>query len=295
MELLQILLLSTPLSYPLPLLSLTTHLALLSTRLPRLKSEKDEDPLFDDDWDASVFLYPQHQDSKSTTAPSRPPITLLVIAVGQNILFDPSATELAVAEVVLAVSVAELPSASLSTSTTSAPKATSEKATKAKPAATKSVDPKSSSTAMDVDTSSDSDSDSDSSSEEDDEEVTTQTQVQPQTKGGKGGGSVRTGPRNLRLLAVRTIDPPARFTPPGVPNFLNTATGGSSTQTPSQSQTPTSNSAAAMRQDKVENAEGVWHPPVGGAKRKTVAAMVAKVLEKGGVADEVLEALEGVE
>lgn len=39
-----VLLLSQALSYPLPLLSLTTHLALLSARLPSLVSEKDEDP-----------------------------------------------------------------------------------------------------------------------------------------------------------------------------------------------------------------------------------------------------------
>ncbi|KAJ9648008.1 Exosome complex component rrp42 [Coniosporium tulheliwenetii] len=87
-----ILLLSSTFSYPLPLLSLTTHLALLSSRLPRLKSELDEDPLFDDDWDASNFLYPlaSNTPTKSTARADRPPITLLVIAVGQNIIFDPS-------------------------------------------------------------------------------------------------------------------------------------------------------------------------------------------------------------
>ncbi|KAI6892223.1 hypothetical protein KC334_g13526, partial [Hortaea werneckii] len=60
-----ILLLSQPLSYPLPLLSLTTHLALLSTRLPALVSERDEDPLFNDDWEASTFLYPKTSPSNS--------------------------------------------------------------------------------------------------------------------------------------------------------------------------------------------------------------------------------------
>ena len=77
------------------MLSLTTHLALLSTRLPRLKSEADEDPLFDDDWEASERLYIE----------GRPPITLLVMAVASNIIFDPSREELAVAECVLAVTV----------------------------------------------------------------------------------------------------------------------------------------------------------------------------------------------
>jgi len=94
----QILLISPPLSYPLPLLSLTTHLALLSTRLPRLRSERDEDPLFDDDWQVSRHLFPRD-------SASRPPVTLLLAAVGANILLDPTREELAVAETVLAVSV----------------------------------------------------------------------------------------------------------------------------------------------------------------------------------------------
>ena len=98
-----ILLLSQPLSYPLPLLSLTTHLALLDTRTPKLKSEQDEDPLFDDDWDAANLLYPYSQ--KHGQRLDRPPITLLVITVGPNIIFDPSKEELAVAEAVLALSV----------------------------------------------------------------------------------------------------------------------------------------------------------------------------------------------
>jgi len=201
-------LLSTPLSYPLPLLSLTTHLALLSTRLPRLKSEEDEDPLFDDDWDASVFLYPR----KAETAVARPPVTLLVMAVEQNIIFDPTAEELAVAEVVLAVSIGE--------------KAQSHNA-------------------MDIE--------------------------------GKG--------RELRLLAVRTIDPPSRLTHPGIPNTLNTATGGTAAST---------NEQASSQRETMEE-EGVWRPPRGGAKRKLIASMIAKVLEQHGVAEEVLDGLEAVE
>ncbi|RMX71521.1 hypothetical protein D0869_15548, partial [Hortaea werneckii] len=116
----QILLLSQPLSYPLPLLSLTTHLALLSTRLPALVSERDEDPLFNDDWEASTFLYPKPSPSDSSNAAQSPPppITLLVVSVsssssssasggeGQSttILFDPSREELAVADAVVAIS-----------------------------------------------------------------------------------------------------------------------------------------------------------------------------------------------
>lgn len=89
-------------SYPLPLLSITTHLALLSAKLPTLVSEGDEDPLFDDDWDASRHLYPV---LASGERQYRPPITLLVISVGANIIFDPSREELAVAESVIALSI----------------------------------------------------------------------------------------------------------------------------------------------------------------------------------------------
>lgn len=98
----QIFLISQQLSYPLPLLSLTTHLALLATRLPCLKSEGDEDPMFDDDWDASTYIYP-----RDAQAASRPPITMLLISVGDNILWDPAMEELAVAEAALAISVSE--------------------------------------------------------------------------------------------------------------------------------------------------------------------------------------------
>ncbi|KAI7122735.1 hypothetical protein KC324_g18090, partial [Hortaea werneckii] len=105
------------------LLSLTTHLALLSTRLPALVSERDEDPLFNDDWEASTFLYPKPSPSNSAAAPSPPPpITLLVVSVSSNsaageagqqqsttILFDPSREELAVADAVVAISLGVLP------------------------------------------------------------------------------------------------------------------------------------------------------------------------------------------
>ncbi|KAI9820588.1 MAG: hypothetical protein M1827_004957 [Pycnora praestabilis] len=201
-----ILLLSPPLSYPLPLLSLTTHLALLSTRLPRLKSELDEDPLFDDDWDASIYLYPRTQLPMNKNY-ERPPVTLLVMAVGSNIIFDPSKEELAVAEVALAVSIGESPSRS------------------------------------------------------------------------------KTAQRNFRLLAIRTIDPPSRLTPPGVPNTLNTAAGG----------TAPASSQDAIVQSERGATQGVWTPPRGGVKRGLIAKMIALVLKEGGVGQEVLDGLKGVD
>ena len=62
---------------------------MLSTRLPALLSQGDEDPLFNDDWEASTYLYPRQPKNSPTKHQSRPPITLLVTTVGPNILFDP--------------------------------------------------------------------------------------------------------------------------------------------------------------------------------------------------------------
>ncbi|KAI9710946.1 MAG: hypothetical protein M1820_002383 [Bogoriella megaspora] len=203
-----ILLLSAPSSYPLPLLSLTTHLALLSTRLPRLISDADENPLFDDDWHASTYLYPR---SDATSGPQqqrdRPAITLLVMSVGENIVFDPSREELAVAECVVAISVGE---------------AAAE------------------------------------------------------------AGDVE---KRLRLLAIRTIDPPSRLTPPGVPDAMNSATGG---------EAPTGSREALALREGVEQ-RGVWRPPRGGVRRGVLGRMIKMAVERGGVGEEVLEALERVE
>ncbi|KAI9675087.1 MAG: hypothetical protein M1817_001495 [Caeruleum heppii] len=230
-----ILLLSPPLSYPLPLLSLTTHLALLSTRLPRLKSELDEDPLFDDDWEASEYLYlrtaehirpstSSHKASSKVTPSSplqfhhrssKPPITLLVMSVGSNILFDPTREELAVAEAVFAVSVAENPSSS--------------------PAPDSAAS------------------------------------------------------RTLRLLSIRTIDPPSRLTSSGVPNSLNTATGGTAPSSAAQAVT-----LREMSRSKKEG-QGVWMPPRGGVKRALVGRIVELVLKRGGVVEDVLQGLEAVD
>ncbi|KAH7134770.1 ribosomal protein S5 domain 2-type protein [Dactylonectria estremocensis] len=204
---LDVLLISPPLSYPLPLLSLTTHLALLATRLPRLKSEGDEDPMFDDDWEASTFLYPREG---AATSGSRPPITLLVVAVGDNVIFDPAKEELAVAETALAVSVAEV--------------------RRARDAG-----------GMDVDS--------------------------------KG--------RQLSLLSIRTIDPPSRLTPPGVPHTTNTS--------------ESAFAPAKLQKAGEQEMEGVWKAPLGGTKFGVLDGIIQAVLEKGGVADEVLDGLDGVE
>lgn len=90
--------------------------------------------------------------------------------------------------------------------------------------------------------------------------------------------------RSLRLLSIRTIDPPSRLTPPGMPNSSNPAIGAVL-----QAKQPESRAA------ETESAEGVWKAPRGGAKVAILAAMVQKALEKGGVSDEVLDGLQAVE
>lgn len=150
---------------------------------------------------------------------ARPPVTLLVMAVGNNIIFDPAKEELAVADVALAVSVGDV----------------AERTGK--------------------------------TAEDEDMEV---------------------DGRKLRLLSIRTVDPPSRLTPPGVSNATNSAYGHAAAG-PQQQKMP---EARAVESEAVE---GVWKAPRGGAKLAVMGALVQKVLERGGVADEVLDALEAVD
>lgn len=141
------------------------------------------------------------------------------MAVGDNIIFDPSKEELAVADVALAISVAD-----------------------AGPAAEGDGDK------MDV------------------------------------GES--TAERSLRLLSIRTIDPPSRLTPPGVPRAIDATAGAAAGQAQQQPDARTA---------ETQPVEGVWKAPRGGAKVAIIGAVIAKALERGGVADEVLDGLKAVE
>lgn len=181
---------------------MTTHLALLTAHLPSLKSEKDEDPLFDDDWAAASPLYPK---SSSQTSPScdKPPVIILAIAVGPNIIFDPCKEELAVADAVLAVAC-----------TTSSLSSTGAK-----------------------------------------------------------------------VVSIRTIDPPSHLTPPAVPNSMNSATGGVAPES----------SAQALTMREMLATGGVWTPPRGGMKRSLVSQVTKMVVERGGIAEEIIGALAGIE
>lgn len=170
--------------------------------------------MFDDDWEASIFLYERGR------GPC-PPITLLVVAVADNVIFDPSKEELAVAESALAVSVAEVGRQE------------------------RGGEDGTTDTSMDVDGSS--------------------------------------GSRRLKLLSIRMIDPPSRLTPPGVPNGTDSGTGAAPA------------SKEQQEQQELGGAEGVWKAPVGGTKFAVIDGIIQSVLEKGGVADEVLDGLKGVE
>lgn len=167
--------------------------------MPALVSEKDEDPLFNDDWEASLFLYPR---KASTGLQDKPPVTLLVMSVGGNIIFDPSREELAVADSALAISA---------------------------------------------------------------------------TAGGSGD-------EPLKMVALRTIDPPSRLTGAGVLDSMNTTAGGTAFS-----------SAEALALREKDQSDTVWRPPRGGVKRQIVSRMIKMVLEKGGVGQEVLDGLAGVE
>lgn len=87
----------------------------------------------------------------------------------------------------------------------------------------------------------------------------------------------------LAVQAVRMVDPPSRLTGAGTPDVLNTATGGAVAKDKGE--------ALAVR----EMEAGVWRPPRGGVSRGLVARMVKMVVERDGVGEEILEALDKVE
>jgi exosome complex component RRP42 len=167
--------------------------------LPRLISEGDQDPLFDDDWEASTYLYP----SNSPTGRSvRPTISILVMAVGNNILFDPSKEELAVAESLMAVSIGF-----------------------------------------------------------------------PNTSDGKNDRG--------RILSMRSIDPPSRLTPPGIPNSVNTTT---------TAQQFSVQDIIAARESSSD--QGVWNPPRGGLPRCLVKRIMTSILGPGGMIGDIIAGLD---
>lgn len=91
------------------------------------------------------------------------------------------------------------------------------------------------------------------------------------------------GEGKLRMIALRTVDPPSRLTAAGVPNVANTTAGAGV-------------SAEEMLKLRERDAgQTVWRPPRGGVSRTLLAGMIKAVVEEGGVGQEVMEGLDAVE
>lgn len=99
---------------------------------------------------------------------------------------------------------------------------------------------------------------------------------------------------NLKLLSIRTIDPPSRLTQHGVPDSENAATlnvAAAAPNTTANAEIPSTTAFAGTD----EEVPGVWKPRRGGVSRSVISKIVKLVLARGGVGDEVMEGLEGVE
>lgn len=98
---------------------------------------------------------------------------------------------------------------------------------------------------------------------------------------------------DVKVVAVRTVDPPSRLTNAGTPMVLATeAKDGGKVLTKAEALEKMSSSEAA---GNGETSGGLWRAPRGGVKRGVVGRVLSMIVAKGGVGEEVLEALEGVE
>lgn len=91
--------------------------------------------------------------------------------------------------------------------------------------------------------------------------------------------------KNLKLLAIRAIDPPSRHTPPGISIAVNSQSGEA---------VQDAEVAFASRELAAAGA-GVWRPSRGGMKRDVLKSVIRAVLERGGVTEEAMAALVNVE
>ena len=114
--------------------------------------------------------------------------------------------------------------------------------------------------------------------------------------GGKGGvnASESRVKREFTLLAVRTIDPPARMTGRGVRDEENPATVGIMGEGKEGAKGERKGKGVESKVEREgQKEEGVWRPPRGGMPRGLVAKAVGLCVAEGGVAEEVLAGLEG--
>lgn len=86
----------------------------------------------------------------------------------------------------------------------------------------------------------------------------------------------------LKMVALRTIDPPSRLTAAGVPQAANTTSGGGLS------------AEETLKLREKDAGATVWRPPRGGVGRGLLLRMIKAVAEKGGVGEEVLAGLKGV-
>lgn len=112
-------------------------------------------------------------------------------------------------------------------------------------------------------------------------------QVDPQQGRGEDEG-------NMRLVASRTIDPPSRLTAAGVPSTTTTTTTNKDKGSSGGGET-TLSAAEMLKMREKDAGATVWRPPRGGVSRGLMNAMIKAVVRKGGLAEEVLEGLAGVE
>ena len=80
------------------------------------------------------------------------------------------------------------------------------------------------------------------------------------------------------------MDPPSHQTNPGIADAQNSATGGS-----------VNHGGTFVGGNENEEEEGVWRPPLGGMKRDVIGRVIEMVTREGGVGEEVLAGLEGVD
>lgn len=87
----------------------------------------------------------------------------------------------------------------------------------------------------------------------------------------------------MKMVALRTVDPPSRLTAAGVPNSADTTAGGGLS----------AEETLKLREKDV--GQTVWRPPRGGVSRMLLSQMIKAVVEQGGVGQEVMDGLNAVE
>ena len=113
--------------------------------------------------------------------------------------------------------------------------------------------------------------------------------------GGAGSGDGDGSGNGVRVLGVRTIDPPSRLTPKGLSDKVNSATGGKVGSEEGEGEMERGVVGGGGGGRRGGGGGGLGGRGRGERKRGVVGRMVKMVVEKGGVGEEVLGGLEGVD